>query len=145
MEEVFNPAEYLRVKTILSNILSGGEIAPDPYVITPDDNEIYPCVRCGYCCNFSPCYVAFGIYNEKDFAKCNGTCPALKLNKDLKTYTCLNAEKFKDNLYIGQGCCSALNLDRLTIIHGNVEAAKIEQLRIITNIFKDNIKDGDVV
>ena len=75
------------------------------------------CVGCGRCCRKAPCAVAsrvFGPVNE---------CPALVYDYEEKRYYCELCrkpgelgERYREELAVGAGCCSALfNTDRENI------------------------------
>lgn len=59
-----------------------------------------PCVGCGYCCIKVPCPLSVKLYGKDD-------CPALQW--DGERYRCTLAEEYHAALYIGAGCCAALN------------------------------------
>lgn len=75
------------------------------------------CVGCGYCCRRAPCAAAFRVYGPVT------ECPALQYDADRKRYFCelcrlpgSIGEKYREELGVGAGCCSALfNTDRENI------------------------------
>ena len=76
---------------------------------------IVPCVGCGYCCRTAMCAVGARIFGNTP-----GLCPALKYAEgrywcDLCNEKSLVANRYRRELYIGEGCCSQLNSDRQSI------------------------------
>lgn len=74
--------------------------------------KYHSCVGCGYCCRKAPCSVAMRIFGNSI-----KECPALMW--DGSKYFCelckkdgYLGEKYRKELYIGEGCCSPLNSDR---------------------------------
>ena len=68
---------------------------------------VNPCIGCGYCCISVPCDTSRRIYS-------NGVtqCPELEWNGEryiCKLTTGHLSERYKEELYIGKGCCSNLN------------------------------------
>lgn len=68
---------------------------------------VKPCVGCGYCCIKTPCDVSRRVHG-------NGVtqCPELQWNGE--RYICKIivgplSKRYKEELYIGEGCCSNLN------------------------------------
>jgi len=61
------------------------------------------CVGCGHCCITAQCPLSIHLYNFKEL------CPALYWDDFLKRHFCKNAKKYKNDLYIGEGCSSNLN------------------------------------
>lgn len=69
-----------------------------------------PCVGCGYCCMQTKCSAGLRLYPSAE------TCPALVWSVSDKRYWCKLmtpndkvGEGYRDELYAGAGCCSALN------------------------------------
>ena len=60
------------------------------------------CVKCGYCCTVS-CSLGIRLLDTN----VDNNCKALYW--DGKRYRCFLAEDFKEELSIGEGCCSPLN------------------------------------
>jgi hypothetical protein len=75
------------------------------------------CVGCGYCCRKAPCGVSLRVFGPVT------ECPALAYNREEKRYYCALCLKpdpigarYREELYIGEGCCSPLfNTDRENI------------------------------
>jgi len=72
--------------------------------------KIKPCVGCGFCCLQAKCQAAIRLYGP------SGTCKSLIWNDNEKRYFCdlmllpgKIGEKYKEELYAGEGCCSSLN------------------------------------
>ena len=67
-----------------------------------DPEQYFPvCLGCGYCCLQATCSLGVELFGVKY------PCPALIW--DSTKYRCKLAEDFKDELYIGSGCCSPMN------------------------------------
>lgn len=64
------------------------------------------CVGCGYCCIKVPCTRSLATFGKLD-------CPALVWNGE--RYRCAMAEEWGAELYMGEGCCAALNTWRLDV------------------------------
>ena len=81
--------------------------------LSPEEiGAIKPCVGCGFCCKKAPCDVARRVFGPVT------QCPALEY--DGKRYWCGVVRKrpdggYKEELYIGDGCCCGLNSDRQNI------------------------------
>ena len=60
------------------------------------------CIGCGYCCIKAPCMLAMHKYDNKITE-----CP--ELYWDGTRYKCKLANKHKDGLAIGAGCCCSMN------------------------------------
>jgi len=75
---------------------------------------IRPCVGCGYCCKKAPCIIGGCNYGTSP------PCGGLVWDWEAKRYWCeqvLRATSdydsiIRDELAIGDGCCSSLNTDR---------------------------------
>ena len=80
-----------------------------------DGIMVSPCVGCGYCCIQAPCDVSRRVYGSgiRD-------CPALKWNNE--RYICelctkdILGERYREELFVGKGCCSNLNSWRREVI-----------------------------
>ena len=80
------------------------------------DMQTKPCVGCSYCCRKSPCQIArrvFGPVTE---------CPALVWSETKERWFCDLCLKpgeigarYREELYVGAGCCCSLNSDRQNI------------------------------
>jgi len=69
-----------------------------------DPEQYFPsCVGCGYCCLQATCMVGMSFYGYKNAYPCPG------LTWNVNRYICKLADLFKDELYIGSGCCSPKN------------------------------------
>ena len=67
-----------------------------------DPEQYFPsCVGCGFCCLQATCSLGVHFFNNRH--------PCLALNWNGEQYRCQLAEEYKDELYIGSGCCSPLN------------------------------------
>ncbi len=75
------------------------------------------CIRCGYCCLEIQCAVSEKMYGEKR------TCPALI--HDSRDYSCLLANQFAPELFIGEGCDSKLNPIRVAKIRAPLPPLKV--------------------
>ena len=78
--------------------------------ILVDGIMVSPCVGCGHCCITAPCWVAQRLYGAgvKE-------CPGLLWDPKQKRYVCFQCiqdvvgKDYREELYIGKGCCSNLN------------------------------------
>lgn len=75
-----------------------------------------PCVGCGFCCKKAPCSLAVRVFNATD------SCPMLVWDEEQHRYFCDACRKpgeigarYREELYIGEGCCCGLNSDRQNI------------------------------
>jgi len=73
-----------------------------------DGISVKPCVGCGYCCITTPCYVSRRIYGDGIEG-----CPELEWIGTRYICKLCNrgtlSERYKEELFIGAGCCSNLN------------------------------------
>ena len=75
-----------------------------------------PCVGCGFCCRKTPCELAYRIHGGG-----LTRCPELTYHDGRWWCSAVEravgplADEYREGLYIGAGCCSALNSDRLKI------------------------------
>jgi hypothetical protein len=72
--------------------------------------EMANCVGCGYCCLKTPCDAARRLYPGAT------ACPQLRWEEQANRYVCglmtiagTVGESYRQELYAGAGCCSALN------------------------------------
>ena len=66
-----------------------------------------PCNGCGFCCVKSPCKLAVSMYDLSSFyGGATLPCPALSWNGE--RHVCANAERHREQLAIGKGCCAPL-------------------------------------
>lgn len=80
-----------------------------------DGIMVSPCVGCGFCCIKTPCDVSRRVYGAgiRD-------CPGLEWNGE--RYVCnlctkdILGERYREELYIGKGCCCNLNSWRKEVI-----------------------------
>ena len=79
--------------------------------------ENTPCVGCGYCCRVAPCGYAYSNSLVPEDLGLNDIwdCPMLKWDAEQNRHICkatvgdtLEAEKARQMLSIGDGCCSPL-------------------------------------
>lgn len=100
-------------------------------IITNEFFNPKPCVGCGYCCIKSPCWVSIRLYGDGI-----AECPALIWSTESKRYVCdlctkeIIGKDYKEELFIGEGCCCGLNNWRLDV------KPRREKDFVKTNIFK---------
>jgi len=78
--------------------------------------KVRDCVGCGFCCRKSPCWVAFRVYGPVS------ECPGLIWDEEKERWFCdlcrkpgIIGERYRKELYVGEGCCCGLNSDRQNI------------------------------
>jgi hypothetical protein len=75
-----------------------------------------PCVGCGYCCKKVPCSLSVYLHADKPWP--HHECPEL-IFRDGRWWCKIALEEpelAKEELYIGAGCCSPLNTERLRYV-----------------------------
>ena len=79
-----------------------------------DENIVRECVGCGFCCRKAPCCVSLRVHGPVT------ACPSLVYRDE--RYFCglcelpgALGERYREELYVGAGCCCGLNTDRQSI------------------------------
>lgn len=81
------------------------------------------CIGCGYCCKTARCQVSFieagmNPVDPFDVIGEKPDCPYLYFDEKQDKYRCLIADKYKEELAIGEGCCSPMNTTRQNKLKG---------------------------
>lgn len=90
-----------------------------------DGVKVAPCLGSGFCCKETRCSVGVAAHGP------GANCPSLVWEHG--RYWCgqilradsARAAQLRSHLYIGAGCCSSLNRDRLVVLKGGRPAERI--------------------
>lgn len=112
------------------------------------DIPVKACVGCGYCCKKAPCALAVRVFGATT------SCPMLIWDEVNHRYWCkackgdggLRAE-YRAQLYIGEGCCSPLNTDRINIPDPTLKVVNVlsRESQIILSALAREWVSGDAI